>query len=277
MKSDGPSAPSRAAIEAKLLALGLAGRVPNSREANLRAIRMLLDGVAFYTFGIERVADAARNGRLDEAQVVALMARANGHARPEAFLGDEGEIMASAAFEGLLEAARLFGRVVARGGTLAFGTGHPGSMLSCYNRLAAYARSRGARIAQGRVGALVGIDWYLDYVGDVAVTSDFCGVLHGHATRPMEQVIATWPHPIDLVVGDHGHAGAAINAGLATIGIMDTNDPALAVAKELGAEQLVVVPLFDNRANAITAELADLFVAMVEALPALEAQERAPA
>lgn len=260
-----PNALERAAREARLLEWGLAGRVPNSREANLRAIRLMLDGVAFYTFGIKRVEDAARRGRLDEAGVVAVMARANGHAKPSDFLGDEGEITARAAHDGLVEAARLFRSVVERGGTLAFGTGHPGSMLSCYNRLAAYARSRGARIAQGKVGVPVGVDWYLDYIQDVAVTSDFCGVLHGHATRPMEQVIETFPGPIDLVVGDHGHAGAAINAGLPTIGIMDTNDPALAVAKQLGAEHLVVVPLFDNRANAVTAQLADLFVGMVEA------------
>ncbi|MNL84335.1 hypothetical protein D3C87_2122740 [compost metagenome] len=49
---------------------------------------------------------------------------------------------------------------------------------------------------------------------------------------------------------------------------MDTNDPALAVAKHLGAEPLVVVPLFDNRPNAVTAQLADRFVTLVEALPA---------
>ncbi|MNY29227.1 putative phosphatase [compost metagenome] len=192
------------------------------------------------------------------------MARVNGHARPEDFLGETGEIKARAAYDGLVEAAGLFGRVVANKGTIAFGTGHPGSMLSCYNRLAAYARSRGATIAQAKAGLPVGVDWYLDYVGDVAVTSDYCGVLHGHATRPMEQVIAN-TGPLDLVVGDHGHAGAAINAGIATIAVMDTNDPALAVAKQLGCEPLVVVPLFDNRPNAVTVQLADLFVAMVEA------------
>jgi hypothetical protein len=259
------NAPSRAEIEARLLEWGLAGPVPNSREANLRAIRQMLDGVPFYTFGIAQVAEAARRGMLDEAGVVGLMARINGLAGAEDFLKETGEIRASAAYDGLVAAASLFGHVVAHKGTIAFGTGHPGSMLSYYNRLAAYARRRGARIAQGKVGAPVGVDWVLDYVEDVAVTSDTCGVLHGHATRPMEQVIATWPWAIDLVVGDHGFAGAAINAGVPTIAVMDTNDPALAIAKQLGAEHLAVVPLFDNRPNAVTAQLADLFVSLVEA------------
>lgn len=256
----------RQAIERRLLELGLAGQVANTREANLRAIRSMLDGTVFYTFGIEAVARALARGMLDERAVVALMARANGHATPEGFLGDWGEIKPAAAFDGLVAAARMFHRVLKAGGTFAFGTGHPGSMISCYNQLAEYVRQHGGRVARGRVESPVGVDWYLDYVGDVAVTSDFCGILHGHSTRPMEQVIATSGEPIDLVFGDHGHAGAAINAGVATIGIMDTNDPALEVAKHLEVEDLVVVPLYDNKANAITLELAPIFLRMVEAV-----------
>ncbi|HEY9856963.1 MAG TPA: phosphatase [Stenomitos sp.] len=255
----------RSAMERRLLELGLAGRTPNTREANLRAIRMMLDGSEFYTFGIRRVADALARGMLDEAGVVALMARANGLASGAEFLADCGVIQAAAAFDGLVRAARLFRRCVRAGATLAFGTGHPGAMISCYNRLAAYARSHGATVALGEVGAQVGVDWYLDHVGDVAVTSDYCGVLHGHSVRPMDAVIETWNGPIDLIIGDHGHAGSAINHGIACIAVMDTNDPALEVAKHLEVENLVVVPLYDNRPNAVTAQLADLFLQLVEA------------
>lgn len=256
----------RAAMERRLLELGLAGKTPNTREANLRAIRMMLDGTEFYTFGIRRVADALAKGMLDEAGVVALMAQANGLASSEEFLADVGVIGPAAAFDGLVQAARLFRRWVRAGGTLAFGTGHPGAMITYYNRLAAYARSQGATIALGQVGAQVGVDWYLDHVGDVAVTSDYCGVLHGHSTRPMDAVIETWGGPIDLVIGDHGHAASAINHGIACIAVMDTNDPALEVANHLEVENLVVVPLYDNRPNAVTAQLADLFVPLVEAV-----------
>lgn len=257
----------RTALERRLLELELAGTTPNTREANLRAIRMMLDGTSFYTFGIRIVADGMAKGRFDEAAVVALMARANGLAGPEEYLGDFGVIRPEAVYEGLVEAAGLFGRVVRARGTIAFGTGHPGSMLSFYNRLATYARQAGATVALGKVGAPVGVDWVLDHVGDVAVTSDTCGVLHGHSTRPMEAVLESWNGPVDLVVGDHGHAGAAVNAGIACLAVMDTNDPALAVAKHLGAPDLVVVPLFDNRPNAVTAELAEPFFRLVEAAP----------
>lgn len=265
----------RAALERRLLELGLAGTTPNTRDANLRAIRMMLDGTAFYTFGIQRVADALAKGMLDEAGVVALMARANGLSSSAEFLGDYGIIRASAALDGLIRAAHLFRRCVRARATLAFGTGHPGAMLTYYNRLAAYARSRGCTVALGEVGSKVGVDWYLDHIGDVAVTSDYCGVLHGHSTRPMDAVIETFGEPIDLVIGDHGHAGSAINHGIACIAVMDTNDPALEVAAHLEVENLVVVPLYDNRPNFVTAQLADLFLALVEAVGDTAAAPRA--
>jgi threonine dehydrogenase-like Zn-dependent dehydrogenase len=51
---------------------------------------------------------------------------------------------------------------------------------------------------------------------------------------------------VDLVVADHGFAGAATAAGIPTVAVMDTNDPALAVAARRGAD-LTVVPMDDNR------------------------------
>jgi Phosphatase len=45
----------------------------------------------------------------------------------------------------------------------------------------------------------------------------------------------------DLVVADHGFAGAAIEAGVETPSIADVNDPALIVAKAQGRTEVVVV------------------------------------
>jgi hypothetical protein len=52
------------------------------------------------------------------------------------------------------------------------------------------------------------------------------------------------PRP-DLVVADHGWAGAAAEAGIDTLGYADCNDPALFVAEDEG-KPLVTVPLDDN-------------------------------
>ena len=45
----------------------------------------------------------------------------------------------------------------------------------------------------------------------------------------------------DLVVADHGFAGAAIEAGVDTVSVADVNDPALIVAKAQGRTDVVVV------------------------------------
>jgi hypothetical protein len=45
----------------------------------------------------------------------------------------------------------------------------------------------------------------------------------------------------DLVVADHGFAGAAIDAGVETLSIADVNDPALLVAKARGRTEVVIV------------------------------------
>jgi hypothetical protein len=256
--------PDRQQIAGKLLELGLAGPTPNTPEANLRAIRQLLDGNVFYTFGIEAVTRALATGRLREDGLLDLMALHCGQANGRDFLAQNGAIAPAMTLEGLERGAERLRRTIARRGTVAFGTGHPGSLLNAYNRMADYLEGRGCHIATVPPGAPVGVDWMLDFVGRIAVTSDTCGVLHGHSTRPMEQFLAAYGRPVDLVVGDHGHAGAAVNAGIPTIGLMDTNDPALAVAAHLEIDDLVVVPIFDNRPNAVTAGLADLWIWLIE-------------
>ena len=65
------------------------------------------------------------------------------------------------------------------------------------------------------------------------------------------------PKMPDLVIADHGFAGEAINRGIPTVAVMDTNDPGLAVAKKLGAN-VIIVPMNDNRPNVVTREAADL-------------------
>lgn len=265
----------RQAVERRLLELGLAGETPNTPAANLRSLRQMLDGNVFYTFGIAAVSQAMASGRFDEEALIARMAEACGQA-PETFLAGNGTIDPARTLEGLEQGAALIRRVIAKGGKVAFGTGHPGSLLNAYNRLADYLEAQGCTIAQVPAGATVGVDWVLDFVGRVAVTSDTCGVLHGHSTRPMEQFLAAFPQGIDLVIGDHGHAGAALNAGIATIGFMDTNDPALMVAALLGMPDFVAIPLFDNRPNAISQELADLWIHLIghERVPATAPQGR---
>ncbi|HET9250099.1 MAG TPA: phosphatase, partial [Actinomycetota bacterium] len=62
---------------------------------------------------------------------------------------------------------------------------------------------------------------------------------HTHRPEAMRRMLAD-ERP-DLVVADHGFAGAAVEAGVETLSIADVNDPALIVAKAQGRTEVVVV------------------------------------
>jgi hypothetical protein len=62
---------------------------------------------------------------------------------------------------------------------------------------------------------------------------------HTHWPEAMRRMLAD-ERP-DLVMADHGLAGAAIETGVETLSIADVNDPALIVAKAQGRTQIVVV------------------------------------
>jgi hypothetical protein len=83
------------------------------------------------------------------------------------------------------------------------------------------------------------------YLDAVACLSDGAHLYHTHEAWPMHALLDACPSP-DLVVADHGFAGAAITRGLDTLAFADVNDPALSVAKVRGLTR-VVVPLDDNR------------------------------
>jgi hypothetical protein len=62
-------------------------------------------------------------------------------------------------------------------------------------------------------------------------------------------------HP-ELVVGDHGFAGAALTRGIDALGVVDTNDPALVLAWSRG---LPLSPILcdDNRPPGAYRELTE--------------------
>src|SRR5450759_1714132 len=87
------------------------------------------------------------------------------------------------------------------------------------------------------------------HVGHVAMVSDRGELRHTHSPQPMEAMLGAldeagepWP---DLVIADHGWAGAAGQAGIEAVGYADCNDPVLFVAEAEGTVA-VSVPLDDN-------------------------------
>jgi hypothetical protein len=63
-------------------------------------------------------------------------------------------------------------------------------------------------------------------------------MLHTHSPEPMQLLLGEVAP--DLVFADHGFAGAAIEAGVETISIVDVNDPAPVVARAQGRTEHVI-------------------------------------
>lgn len=247
-------------VELKICGLDLS----HSREANLVAIDKLLDGQPFYTLGIHSVQREVEAGRLTKQGVLELVAS---HTRCSTDLGytkGPNYINPNTCLEGLWEAARLMRRVRDAKGSVVFGAGHSGSMINCYNRLAEYFRAHGCQTPTAGAGVEVQKDWYVDFIGSVAVVTDTCGIHHTHMTGVMEAFLDGLPKLPDLAICDHGFGGEAINRGVPCIVPMDTNDPGFAVAKHLG-ESFVLVPMNDNLPNYRMVELADIYITLIEA------------
>lgn len=174
-----------------------------------------------------------------------------GHIDPDRTL-DELEAMAAR----LALAAR-------RGERILLCTGHPTGPLPLYMAVSRALAEAGCKVLTPNEGIKFGHDhrgrrlriFYLDGVG---VLADGAALLHTHSGEPMEALLEGGEPP-DLVMADHGFAGAAVERGLEVIGFNDVNDPALAVAKarrKLG----ILVPLDDNVPPGLYQPLADVLV-----------------
>jgi hypothetical protein len=127
---------------------------------------------------------------------------------------------------------------------LLFATGHPGDLDPLYGAIADLAAARGGEIVRPAEGESwrddrAGYDWTIAYHGAVGMVTDGLRPRHTHRPEAMERMLAQ-DRP-DLVVADHGLAGAAIEAGVETLSIADVNDPALIVARAQSRTEIVVV------------------------------------
>lgn len=255
----------------RLLDMRLAGRdLSHTREANLKAIEQLVAGHSFYTLGLRSVEELVGRKALDSLEVLSQVAARTGCSRDPAITQGPNYINPRACLHGLWEAAQMLRYARDTQGTVVFGTGHPGTMLGAYNRLAEYLRSHGCATPSAGTGSEVEQDWYLDFVGAVACVSDTCSVQHTHMTRAMEVFLDHLEETPDLVVADHGFAAACINRGIPCITLMDTNDPAFAVAAEAG-DDFILVPMNDNMPNQQMSGLADLYVTLITLVDAQRA------
>jgi hypothetical protein len=243
----------------RLLAATVAGiNTSHGARGNLEKIHMLLEGNSSTTFGME---DLLRGVTYEEAYGAVAERIGNPPDREEN--AGRGCIDPSRTAAGLLEAGGRIRAVAEGGGSAVFATGHPGALLVYYLGLASWFEELGGKalLTEPRIKPDDGGP-PLDWVGPVAVLGDGASLRHTHDPAPMRRILDEIGAP-DLVVADHGFAGAAVAVGIPTVAIMDTNDPALAVVALRGAEGLTVIPMDDNRPqNSYAAALEVLQVAL---------------
>ena len=232
---------SRSKLREHLIRTRVAGTVATPRDNNLAAMRRLAAGDEHSWFGIER----ARDYSFDEVLAI-MVARCGVHPDPAYAEGpdtidpdltlDALEAMATR----LTKAARGRERVF-------FATGHPIGVMAIHGPVLRALRDAGCDVLTPEAGMRFEYDGQhrdLRYVGGVAALSSLGVLRHTHSALPMRRLLERGLAP-DLVMADHGWAGAAGQAGIDTLGFADCNDPALFVGEAEGKVR-VVVPLDDN-------------------------------
>lgn len=227
-----------------LVAAGITGpHQSHSRENAIGKIRAIVDGDSEDTFGITGL------DRYSAGEILGFVSELTGCPGDIEDVGGHDEIDPQKTIEGIVAAARRLKASAERGDLLFIATGHPTGLLEHHIRVADSYRRAGGKVLRLREDERVawrrGRHREIRYTGGVGCLADWGALLHTHSSEPMEGVLeaGTWP---DLVLGDHGFAGAAIERDIPTIAIMDINDPALAVAWA-EKKDVTIVPMDDNR------------------------------
>ena len=229
----------RAVLEAGLLEGEVAGTATHPLD-NVRAnALMLIDGDPDKLFGLSDMP-----GPFDLDAILDLVAAEAGAPIDHEVRFGPVRIEPGPIVDACEAAGDRLARATSRGETIVLATGHPVGLGLLYHALDRLLAERGARVARAAPRERwrsVGLthDWIVDHWGGVAMLTDGREPRHTHWSDAMERMLAD-VRP-DLVVADHGFAGAAIEAGVETISVADVNDPALIVARAQGRTDVVVV------------------------------------
>jgi hypothetical protein len=199
-----------------------------------------------YTFGLSDWRDAT----FEEA--VAAMEAAGGRPRggPGAGPDDGAEIDPEAAVAAIMRhRERLAPFLTGRGGRVLFATGHPFALLAHYGALARSLTAAGTEVLRPLEGhrrsvtTPDGNSASIRYLDGVACLYHGAALRHTHRPDYMEAMLDELgpDRQPDLVVADHGFAGAAVERGIPTLSIADVNDPALCLAQARGRTDGVLV------------------------------------
>jgi hypothetical protein len=218
---------------------GMAGVVSHPMDNVLWKIGLLCDRDPDAQFGLTGV------DTLSPEEVLALVGEASGF-EPDPYVR-WGPVRVRP--EPILAECRAMGDRLAlaceREERIVLATGHPTGLIQLWAELGRLLERLGCTILRPADGTT----WdepeshlkrhQIRYLSGVAVLTDRASARHTHSPRPMRIMLEeTTP---DLVIADHGFAGAAIEAGIDTVSVADVNDPALIVAKAQRRTEVVLV------------------------------------
>ena len=252
------SAPTREELIAHLTSSRIAGAVATSRENNLANFRLMSQRDPTYTFGLPLRAAWTFD------DILALMAQRCGVSADPMYDAGDDTIDAELTVERIEAMATHLRDVAAKRGRVLLATGHPTGLLAIHLEVARVLREAGCELL-GPAAAWQDVDRggkpherHVRHLLGVAMASQGANLLHTHSPAPMQIMLAalssSGQEAPDLVMADHGFAGAAGAAGIATVGFADCNDPAL-FAGEAEGDVAVCVPLDDNVAPQLYAPL----------------------
>ncbi|MDA0563529.1 phosphatase [Streptomonospora sp. S1-112] len=242
--------PSRAELVAYLVRTGIAGHVDTPRQNNLRHYRRLCQKDPYYQFGL------TFDHEWSFPEVLDLMAKRCGVVADHGHQWGIDTIDPDRTVDALDAVADRLAEAAARRQRVMFATGHPKSLADTYRLWKSALEARGCEVVTGGAGYTYDVATEHPPSRRVLVWKDGVGFVmdggtprHSHHPFAMRAALADlaekgqeWPQ---LVVADHGFAGAAGEAGVPTIGFADCNDPALFLA-ECEGKLLTTVPLDDG-------------------------------
>lgn len=214
------------------------------RSGSIQKIDKLIAGDPDATFGLSGLE------ALTATEVFAAMAELTGCPDDIDDLSCEDRIDPDRTIAGIVAAAERLRDFARQGATALVVTGHPTGMLEHHIRVVDQYTTAGGKILRPREDEALPIGGRgrtreVRYTGGVGCLADWGQLLHTHESHAMEALLEVQPWP-DIVLGDHGFAGAAIERGIPTVAVMDINDHALAVAHAQGRD-VTIVPMDDNR------------------------------
>ncbi len=234
-----PRPSSREELLGALLEGDVAGTATHPLDNVRNNALMLLDGDPDKQFGLTGLAQG-----MDLDAVLSLVETGAGAPIDRDARFGPVDIRPEPVLEACLAVGERLARAASAGETVVLATGHPVGLALFYHEVDGLLRRSGARVARAAHGArwrdpAFPHDWFIDHWDGVGMLTDGREPRHTHWPQAMERMLADAAP--DLVLADHGFAGAAIEAGVETLSIADVNDPALLVAKSQGRTETVVV------------------------------------